>query len=571
MEYKLNVQSDIPDSRDWIYQPSLDLLPKCLPVPYEHIKILDQGHEGACTGFAIGAAINLLKRQAYSRTPIDLREPIHSEDELHVSTSMLYQMARRHDEWAGINYEGSSMRGAIQGWRHMGVCSHKMWPDGLNKKDNFLSIDRIRDARKNAVGAYYRVLPNISDFQAALNETGVVVVSAQVHKGWDFARYGKIKHSKKIDGAHAFIVVGYDETGFFVQNSWGQEWGRNGIAHWTYSDWQENIIDAWVFRLAPNVPEVFGKRYSSSVLTGITSNSSATRSEIAGHFVNIDEGDFLSCGKYWSDNRDILQTAELVAQSKKSHQIRKEGEPRLYDHIVFIAHSGMHPTHHAADRILLLKNLFKDNHIYPIHFMHDSGFEEEFSDIIDNKLAKAKLRAGANSEAINRVFEHFIQRPGKILWKELKDDMRRAFLPSGAGKMTVQNFLNALKKTNRKKRNHDLRIESCHLFSPALSIDMFKTHCVPFLGNKRKLKLKEMHVYNLDNTLERHDTLGRTAAKYGGSMLHLVSNVLEKNETHPTHDGFFTDLNTINNVINIITKGNVKRKVRLTDLKPKEE
>jgi len=33
-----------------------------------------------------------------------------------------------------------------------------------------------------------------------------------------------------------------------------------------------------------------------------------------------------------------------------------------------------------------------------------------------------------------------------------------------------------------------------------------------------------------------------------------------------THDGFFTDLNTIKNVLRVITKGNVKRKVRLRDL-----
>ena len=41
---------------------------------------------------------------------------------------MLYEMAKRHDDRAGEDYEGSSLRGAMRGFKEMRVCGH----GGLN-------------------------------------------------------------------------------------------------------------------------------------------------------------------------------------------------------------------------------------------------------------------------------------------------------------------------------------------------------------------------------------------------------------------------------------------------------
>ncbi|MGB5754662.1 MAG: hypothetical protein WBN87_17535, partial [Thermoanaerobaculia bacterium] len=61
--YLLNAVEDAPDFRDFIYQPALlQLNPEWDP-PQERI-VLDQGSEGACTGFGLAAVINLqLSRQ----------------------------------------------------------------------------------------------------------------------------------------------------------------------------------------------------------------------------------------------------------------------------------------------------------------------------------------------------------------------------------------------------------------------------------------------------------------------------------------------------------------------------
>src|SRR4029079_10219678 len=96
------------DTRDCFFQPRLTPLPTSL-VNCDHVPaILDQGNEGACTGFALAAVVNyLLAHQTVDRK---------------VSPYMLYELARKYDEWPGEGYEGSSARGAMKGWVRHGVC-----------------------------------------------------------------------------------------------------------------------------------------------------------------------------------------------------------------------------------------------------------------------------------------------------------------------------------------------------------------------------------------------------------------------------------------------------------------
>ena len=60
LKSSLNAMPDSIDIRDWVYQPGLlpvpPVLVNCGRVP----EILDQGQEGACTGFALAAVANYL-------------------------------------------------------------------------------------------------------------------------------------------------------------------------------------------------------------------------------------------------------------------------------------------------------------------------------------------------------------------------------------------------------------------------------------------------------------------------------------------------------------------------------
>ena len=103
-----DAQPDRIDIRDRWYAPPLSPLPdqviNCDSVPV----ILNQGREGACTGFALAGVINY---QLAARNLITAQD-----DQRQASPRMLYEMARRYDEWPGENYEGSAARGAMMGW-----------------------------------------------------------------------------------------------------------------------------------------------------------------------------------------------------------------------------------------------------------------------------------------------------------------------------------------------------------------------------------------------------------------------------------------------------------------------
>ena len=219
----LNARKDTPDIRDRMYEPALiQLLPEI--DNRGGTDILNQGQEGACTGFGLAAVINLLN---VKKRDLQFKS----------SSRMLYEMAKKHDQWPGEDYAGSSCRGAIRGWKNMGVCSEEDWPYSTSHPGD-LNIARAKAARSCTVGAYYRLRPEINDYHAALNEVGAVYVSATVHSGWFSPKAANknalaaITPSSTPEGGHAFAIVGYNSHGFIVQNSWGPSWGSTGCAIW---------------------------------------------------------------------------------------------------------------------------------------------------------------------------------------------------------------------------------------------------------------------------------------------------------------------------------------------------
>ncbi len=525
-----NVQADVPDIRDWIYQPALIQLEKFIdPQVHTRRNILDQKTEGACTGFAVAGAINFLNQRAGR--------------EIVVSPRMLYEMAKRSDEWPGEEYDGSSLRGAIRGWNNMGVCEEKYWPYRVGKNRGDLTIEAAKNARQNTIGAYYRLEPIISHFHTALNEAGVIAVSANVHNGWFKPANGVIEYNKDPAGGHAFIIIGYNDKGFWIQNSWGKKWGDNGVALWTYEDWIDNVMDAWVFRLALPTPQIFGMTASSSRVATTESTqvkkSATPRSEIAGHFIHIDDGNYKESGRYWSTPADVEQTAELVAASAK------------YKHILIYAHGGLNSPEDSARRIAAMKDTFKANGIYPFHVMYDTGVTEELKDLITRKESNATQRTAGFTDWTDRFIEGLVRRPGTLLWEEMKQDADDAFSRAGAGTDALERFVKNIKQSKRRVKIHlvghstgaiviahllqtlsrrSVTFSSCSLMAPACSVELYHTTYLPVLQKKSKLALGDMAIYNLRDQLELDDNVGKI---YRKSLLYLVSNAFEREKEKP--------------------------------------
>lgn len=538
-QFKLTARTDAPDFRDYIYRPALQALRPRLPVP-GNLNIRHQADKPACTGFGLAAVIDRLL--AGSRQDHAGRDG--------VSALMLYEMALRHDEWAGEADEGSSCRGAIKGWYNMGVCRESFYRYDVGNPPVW-SVDAAKDARNFTIGAYYRMGTRISDYHAALNETGAIYCSAQVHQGWDEPnrKTGKIalptQSRVKTLGGHAFAIVGYDQDGFWIQNSWGSDWGRDGTALWLYEDWQLHVQDAWVFQMALPTPKIWHlPARSVATEAGADSSPKPIRTEIAGHFVHLDDGHFHHTGRYWSNLEDVRLTAELLAASQD------------YEHLLFYAHGGLNSPEDSACRIAALKNVFKQNGIYPYHWMYDTGLLEELKDVIIGRSRGAQARAGGATDWVDSFIEKLTRIPGRALWREMKDGARLPFAekpPAAsdefAGTQVLRAFMTALAASSKPKKIHlaghstgmilmsyllerlsreapGLQIHTTSFLAPAGTVDLFTERVQPFLKAPHpEFRISEMTVYNLSRKLEKDDHVARV---YNKSLLYLVSKAFEE-------------------------------------------
>ncbi|NQD37719.1 C1 family peptidase [Permianibacter sp. IMCC34836] len=519
------IRRDSMDFRDLIYQPALLSLPEQRLPNWQWLQVLDQEQEGACTGFGLAAVINYL-----------LRERGKKEQ---VSPRMLFEMAKRFDQWPGEKYDFSSTRGALKGWYKNGVCKAPLWPYKTDKPGTLSEAAKL-DALQRPLGAYYRVLTRVSDVHAALNEVGVLYASAGVHDGWDEPKKGVIVPEKANGGGHAFAIIGYNADGFLIQNSWGHGWGgykcdgakHDGVALWTYEDFEQNIWDIWAARLA--LPQTWRSqersRYTASNAGIRVSDSGPAAHAIDHHYIHIDDGQFDPLGDYPSS----------PAQLKRLLTALEQEQP---EHILLYAHGGLNSVKDAASRAGKWRSCFQRHGVFEIHFLWETGFLAELKDILIGKDKFANERAGASSSWWDNWIERLAQRPGYALWKEMKVDAERAFASkSSAG--TV--FLKALKESIDKQPNkpklhlvghsagsiwhgHLLQqwrqlqmpaLTSMSLFAPACTTALFQSHYQPLLGQL----LPELDLYLLSDEDEQDDTVGGV---YRKSLLYLVSRAFE--------------------------------------------
>lgn len=536
--FKLDVHRDSTDFRDRIYEPALiPLKREIVPKPND-VTVLDQGREGACTGFGLAAVINFLNKQRLGLGIID--------DAPAVSARMLYEMARRYDRWPGENYEGSSARGVMKGWHKHGVCPEADWKYEVDKPGS-LTAKREQRALQFPLGAYYRVQAERVEMQAALNEVGAILATAKVHAGWETnaVKDGLIRPNDKNIGGHAFAIIGYTNKGFIVQNSWGDDWGGyesskgllKGCAIWTYEDFEENLMDAWVARMAlPMQP------LKEQVGDAIIQTSSGPERSIPGpdtreirlHYLHIDDGQFDSFGKYASDEDQLDEVLEHASKA---------------EHILLYAHGGLNSVNAAASRARKWRDVFKRNGIHEIHFIWETGWLEELRDVLLGKEEDLEARVGGRlSSWWDRLIEKKFWFVGNALWFEMISDAEMAFDGSSsigsrrpAGVRTLNKLSSAIdtNKTQLHLAGHSAgsiwhahlldqwseldgpAIENLFLFAPACTYDLFDDSIAPHIEADR---VRNFSLFNLDDQTEQDDTV----LLYRKSLLYLLSNSFQK-------------------------------------------
>jgi hypothetical protein len=489
---KLDARPDRLDLRDLVYRSPLRSLPprwptdadlkKLLPAYVKAGRILNQGNEGACTGFGLACVTNYLHWLRHLEAPTRSRK----QPEL-VSPRMYYELAKLYDEWPGQDYEGSSCRGALKGWHKHGVCSETLWPYPLDRDGQGVfqrpAAGWDDDATRRPLGVYYRVdKKSVVDMQAAIYEIGAVYVSADVHDGWSIDtsalpdshdKLPRIARMTSKAGGHAFALVGFNERGFVVQNSWGTGWGASGFAILPYEDWVTNGTDAWAVALG--VPQDLSDVKSHQPAGGKTAK--ATRA--AGGFRVMagrglaDVGATLCVGDNprddpWPFNHafahkpyqplrtDEAYTHTLVSGNDgqlmstdftRARHDRvglareivvdrpaawfKAGKDKTVKLAIY-AHGGLNSEIGSIQRIRVLAPYFLANGIYPLFFTWKTGPGETLMSILED--LKHRVIAGDRSEgwldrlreavaeAKDRAIEAVGRQFARGIWSEMREN-----------------------------------------------------------------------------------------------------------------------------------------------------
>jgi predicted chitinase len=568
---KRNARHDAIDLRDRIYTPppislmshfpAVTDVRSLLPRYTKAGLVLDQGQEGACTGFGLASVINYLRwRQTDFPPKLDS-----------VSPRMLYNLARRYDEYAGEGYEGSSCRGAIKGWFNHGVCLSTDWPYHPTEavQPRYGYADRAVD---HTLGVYYRIDTQlITDIQAAIQAVGAVYVSASTHEGWQAVPNRKRPPTGHDDlpviafdgrpgmaGGHAFALVGYNPTGFVLQNSWGAEWGSGGFAVLRYEDWLTNAMDAWVVslgvpgvvagRVADRGQAVAGRAGMSDTSLWWSPDKAYQHSVVLGNDGRVEK--YLTPDEH---TRSLAYQAGVLPTAYFREQPAK-GPKRL----VIYAHGGLNSESDAIERARAMGRYFLGNGCYPLFLVWKTGIKESIRDIMEDR--KQGLPAGAGmldriADGWDLMVERSIGRPFvRPIWSEMKENAALAYqamrggdllvhalvslmdlwgdqleihlVGHSAGSITLGHLLSNLAASEPVKGKPALDwIKGVHLYAPACTVAFANQHYA-----SKPVIMDRLHVSLLSDELELDDN---TVGIYRKSLLYLVGNSLENDLRTP--------------------------------------
>ena len=518
-----------------MYEPTLIEVPTERPLDdylKVHVPILDQGQEGACTGFGLATVIHYLLR---TRKVVP--------DRAEVSPWMLYDMARRYDEWPGEHYEGASARGAMKGWHKHGVCSKANWPKEDRDAERYRG--RFADALRRPLGAYLRVNhKDVIAMHTAISEVGILYATASVHDGWDdVGRSGTIEFTSKskVTGGHAFAIVAYDKDGFWIQNSWGPDWGRRGYAHLNYDDWLAHGTDVWVARLG--APIEFHDHTTTARGVGVAAGGSRSYMfcDLRPHIISVGNNGLLRTeGTYGTSADDVKEIFQQVAQQAKDRQ-----------HLLLYAHGGLVAEDSAIQKVADLRSPLLDAGVYPISIVWKTDFWTTLRNILEEAIAKRRPEGFLDSskdfmldrlddalEPLARVIG------GKSEWDEMKENAIAASQPGG-GLALVADLLGELTRQFPALRVHlvahsagsivfgslverlasgkpePVDIATCTLWAPACTMNVYRSQYLPSVKSGH---IKDLALFTLTDKAERDDNCANI---YHKSLLYLVSHAFE--------------------------------------------
>lgn len=240
INYKLYMKNSVipspDDDRDYTPE-TVCLASPPLPTEYKlpyRAPILDQSIYGSCVAHSLATAMY------YGESVAKITNHKYS-------IGFIYGN-RTNDQY---QEEGMIIREALKQLNHDGDCLYKDFPynntypwckSKIKEKEEELKAK----AAPNKIINYFR-LNTVNDIKRSIMITGSVVCSIQIYSKFGANTPIPDKNEESLC-CHAVCIVGWDNTGWIMQNSWGSYWGNKGYFHLPY---EYKLDECWGLTVDP--------------------------------------------------------------------------------------------------------------------------------------------------------------------------------------------------------------------------------------------------------------------------------------------------------------------------------
>jgi hypothetical protein len=208
----------------------------------------NQGQQGSCVAWSSAyAAQTIVMASASGQDP----------NRIVFSPSYLYNQIRLE------GCQGSYIQRAMEAMQKNGGLPLQQYPYNDQDCENEPSSSQVRAGQQNVIHGFTRITNgdnvdqiSIRGIKEHLNKNAPVAIGMMVGQSFMQDMMGRelwkpegMDQSQMGMGGHAMCVIGYDDRkfggAFQIMNSWGPEWGKNGVAWVRYGDFKNYVREAY--------------------------------------------------------------------------------------------------------------------------------------------------------------------------------------------------------------------------------------------------------------------------------------------------------------------------------------